>query len=113
LDEAQRWLDDGRPFAAHEVFEDAWKSCPAAERGLWQGLAQSAVALTHALRGNRTGARTVLARAQENLIPFASDPPYGLDLAALSDWSDRLDHALSTAPTGEAAQAPPIPPLRR
>ncbi|WP_261993079.1 DUF309 domain-containing protein, partial [Streptomyces sp. adm13(2018)] len=43
-----RLLDAGMPFHAHEVFEDAWKSGPASERDLWQGLAQLAVGLTHA-----------------------------------------------------------------
>ncbi|WP_320782772.1 DUF309 domain-containing protein, partial [Streptomyces sp. CRN 30] len=53
--EAQRLLDEGKPFHAHEVFEDAWKSGPAADRELWRGLAQLAVGLTHAARGNVTG----------------------------------------------------------
>ncbi len=30
LAEAQRLLDAGRPFHAHEVLEDAWKSAPEA-----------------------------------------------------------------------------------
>ncbi|NEB75803.1 DUF309 domain-containing protein, partial [Streptomyces sp. SID14478] len=36
--EAQALLDAGRPFHAHEVFEDAWKSGPDAERDLWRAL---------------------------------------------------------------------------
>ena len=55
LDEAQALLDAGRPFHAHEVLEDAWKSAPDAERQLWRGLAQLAVGLTHAMRGQRPG----------------------------------------------------------
>ncbi|MYX23548.1 DUF309 domain-containing protein, partial [Streptomyces sp. SID8380] len=56
--EAQALLDAGRPFHAHEVFEDAWKSGPESERALWRALAQLAVGLTHAARGNgRGGAR--------------------------------------------------------
>src|SRR5690242_350481 len=31
--EAQRLLDDGMPFHAHEVLEDAWKTAPEASRG--------------------------------------------------------------------------------
>src|SRR5439155_23761288 len=38
LAEAQALLDAGRPFHAHEVLEDAWKSAPEAERQLWRGL---------------------------------------------------------------------------
>src|SRR4051794_41258283 len=37
LAEAQELLDAGRPFHAHEVLEDAWKSAPAEERQLWRG----------------------------------------------------------------------------
>ncbi|MGZ4594906.1 MAG: DUF309 domain-containing protein, partial [Actinomycetes bacterium] len=40
LAEAQRLLDAGRPFHAHEVLEGTWKAAPEAERDLWQGLAQ-------------------------------------------------------------------------
>ncbi|KJY35352.1 hypothetical protein VR46_31820, partial [Streptomyces sp. NRRL S-444] len=46
LAEAQRLLDGGMPFHAHEVFEDAWKSGPPAEAPLWRALAQLAVGLT-------------------------------------------------------------------
>ncbi|CAM5291925.1 hypothetical protein STENM223S_08631 [Streptomyces tendae] len=60
--EAQRLLDEGKPFHAHEVFEDAWKSGPEAERELWRGLAQMAVGLTHAARGNVTGGARLLRR---------------------------------------------------
>ncbi|MEU3691285.1 DUF309 domain-containing protein [Streptomyces narbonensis] len=65
--EAQRLLDAGMPFHAHEVFEDAWKSGPAAERDLWQGLAQLAVGLTHAARGNREGGARLLRRGADRL----------------------------------------------
>lgn len=53
---AQRFLDAGQPFQAHEVLEARWKSGPGEERDLWQGLAQVAVGLTHAQRGNASGA---------------------------------------------------------
>jgi hypothetical protein len=57
-----RLLAEGRPFHAHEVFEAAWKSTPAPERELWRGLAQIAVGLTHARRGNARGAVALLRR---------------------------------------------------
>jgi hypothetical protein len=113
LTEAQRWLDDGRPFAAHEIFEDAWKSCPPTERRLWQGLAQAAVALTHALRGNPTGALAVLGRAREHLAPFETNPPYGIDIAALLAWADRIQASLQDATAGDFPIVPGVPPLRR
>jgi hypothetical protein len=87
LEEAQTLLDAGRPFHAHEVLEDAWKSAPDAERQLWRGLAQLAVGLTHAMRGNARGAGLLLDRARGNIAPYASLPPHGIDVAGLVAWS--------------------------
>jgi uncharacterized protein len=64
---ADRLLRDGRPFHAHEVLEAAWKHGPATERDLWQGLAQIAVGLTHARRGNARGAVTLLGRGVQRV----------------------------------------------
>ena len=64
---ADQLLRDGRPFHAHEVLEAAWKSGPAEERDLWQGLAQIAVGLTHARRGNARGAVALLRRGAERV----------------------------------------------
>ena len=55
VDEAQRLLDEGMPFHAHEVLEAAWKAAEPAQRELWRGLAQLAVGLTHLQRGQRPG----------------------------------------------------------
>ncbi|WP_433920029.1 DUF309 domain-containing protein [Streptomyces canus] len=93
--EAQELLDAGRPFHAHEVFEDAWKSGPEEERALWRGLAQLAVGLTHAARGNVTGGARLLRRgagaAEEWGVSAAGrGRPYGMDLPALADWARRL-----------------------
>jgi hypothetical protein len=67
---ADRLLRDGRPFHAHEVLEAAWKSGPAEERDLWQGLAQIAVGLTHARRGNTRGAVALLRRGTERVRAY-------------------------------------------
>jgi hypothetical protein len=67
---AQDLIDSGRPFHAHEVLEAAWKTAPAAERGLWKGLAQLAVGLTHARRGNAAGAAALLRRGAEAVGAF-------------------------------------------
>lgn len=83
LDEAQRLLDEGKPFHAHEVFEDAWKSAEGPERGLWKGLAQFAVGLTHAARGNEKGATALLARGADAIEPYAASVPHGIDVAGL------------------------------
>ncbi|MFW3169754.1 DUF309 domain-containing protein [Geodermatophilus sp. CPCC 206100] len=87
LAEAQRLLDAGRPFHAHEVLEDAWKSAPAAERQLWRGLAQLAVGLTHAARGNQRGAATLLDRGAGNVAGYAAAPPHRIDVAGLVAWA--------------------------
>jgi len=67
---ADRLLRDGHPFHAHEVLEAAWKSGPAGERDLWQGLAQIAVGLTHARRGNARGAVALLSRGAERVRDY-------------------------------------------
>jgi len=83
LVEAQRLLDAGRPFHAHEVLEATWKAAPDAERDLWQGLAQLAVGLTHRARGNPAGAQTLLQRGTAHIEPYAGAPPYGIDVDGL------------------------------
>ena len=87
LREAQKLLDDGFPFHAHEVLEAAWKAAPESERELWRGLAQLAVGLTHARRGNRTGAARLLDRAAIRIDGYADAPPHGIAAAAVSEWA--------------------------
>jgi len=70
---ADRLLRDGRPFHAHEVLEAAWKSGPSGERDLWQGLAQIAVGLTHARRGNARGAVALLSRGAERVRGYQAE----------------------------------------
>lgn len=84
VDEAQRLLDAGRPFGAHEVLEAAWKAAPDAERELWRGLAQLAVGLTHVQRGNARGAVALLTRAGERVGTWPGDVPHDLDLDGLA-----------------------------
>lgn len=88
---ARRLVHEGRPFVAHEVLEARWKASPAEERDLWQGLTQLCVGLTHAARGNRTGARRLLERGAGHLREYrATDGPrHGLDLDAMVAWAER------------------------
>lgn len=110
LAEAQRLLDAGMPFHAHEVLEASWKSAPDAERDLWQGLAQLAVGLTHLLRGNPRGATTLLQRARRRLLLYADHPPYGIDARGLVAWCDEvLPRLTDPEPPTTAA----VPVLRR
>jgi hypothetical protein len=92
LDEAQRLLDAGRPFHAHEVFEDAWKSArDEHDAGLWKGLAQLAVGATHRMRGNPLGAERLLQRAATALTPYAHAAPYDIDVERLITWAEQPD----------------------
>ncbi|HET8988910.1 MAG TPA: DUF309 domain-containing protein [Humibacillus sp.] len=85
LSTARDLVDAGRPFAAPEVLEARWKAGPPEERDLWQGLAQLCVALTHAARGNRTGAERLAERAATRLAAYSATgrDTYGLDLDAV------------------------------
>jgi len=108
---ADRLLRDGHPFHAHEVLEAAWKTGPQEERDLWQGLAQIAVGLTHARRGNARGAVALLRRGAQRVRTYRPGPgtqdrpgtepgrprsdqpgpaPYGMDIPAVLARADDL-----------------------
>jgi predicted metal-dependent hydrolase len=108
LAEAQRLLDLGRPFHAHEVLEGTWKAAPDHERDLWQGLAQLAVGVTHLARGNPTGAVTLLRRGAGRIAPY-DDPPYDIDVTALVAFARQTADALESGEQRRIA----MPALRR
>jgi hypothetical protein len=112
LAEAQRLLDSGRPFQAHEVLEASWKAAPPHERELWRGLAQLAVGVTHLARGNLAGGARLLRRGAGHLDPYVRSRPHGIDAAGLSAWASDVADAV-TAGGVTAMAAPPIPRLRR
>jgi hypothetical protein len=96
---AQQFLDEDQPFQAHEVLEATWKQRRDAgldDARIWQGLAQIAVGLTHAQRGNNTGAATLLRRGATTLREH--DGP-----AELIDWAE----AAAADITNGAAPPPP------
>lgn len=118
---ADQLLREGRPFHAHEVLEAAWKSGPPAERDLWQGLAQVAVGLTHARRGNARGAVALLRRGAQRVRAYRDqadpsagpgpDHPYGIDIpsvvAASDDLAARIERdGLDTIPPADLT--PPL-----
>jgi hypothetical protein len=94
---AQRMLDEGRPFHAHEVLEASWKAAPAGERDFWQGLAQLAVGLTHARRGNAVGAVTLLRRGADHIRGYAPVDPYGVPVARVVADAEDLARQLGSA----------------
>lgn len=89
---ARELVGQGRAFGAHEVLEARWKAAPEEERPLWQGLAQICVALTHAARGNRGGARELWQRGAGRVEEYAATeaPRYGLDLQAVLTCAEGL-----------------------
>jgi len=98
---AQRMLDSGHAFNAHEVLEASWKQAPAAERELWRGLAQLAVGLTHIQRGNDRGAVALLRRGAGRVGGYAGTAPYGIDAGGLSTAATALaDHIEAAGLTG-------------
>ncbi|MFF5701090.1 DUF309 domain-containing protein [Streptomyces sp. NPDC012794] len=103
--EAQRLLDGGMPFHAHEVFEDAWKSRPGAEEALWRGLAQLAVGLTHAARGNSVGGARLLRRGAGALAGYGE--AYGIDTAGLAGWARALAGRVEAGERIDAAAEAP------
>ena len=88
--EAQRLLDAGLPFPAHDVLEGVWKAAPAAERELWRALAQVAVGLTHAQRGNARGAVALLNRAADGIGRWVGPAPAALDLDGVRTHAEAL-----------------------
>ena len=103
---AQRFLDSGHPFHAHEVLEALWKTQPASERDLWQGLAQIAVGLTHAMRGNTVGATRLLRRGAERVANYSGDT-HDIDIAGVLAWAEALADA-PDAPDAPDAESPPL-----
>lgn len=94
---AQDLLDRGLAFSAHEVLEAAWKNGPDDERTLWQGLAQLAVGITHAQRGNVAGAASLLRSASARLSRADRPRRHGIDVAGLVNFADALIDDLAAA----------------
>ena len=75
-----------------------WKSGPASERELWQGLAQLAVGITHARRGNPRGAVSLLRRGADRIRGYSATAPearpYGLDLSFVMSGAEDIAAAI-------------------
>ncbi len=96
-----------RFFDAHEALEDLWREAEGRRKLFLQALIQVAVGLHHQQRGNRVGARSLLARAGKKLA--ACPAVYGgLDVAGLRRALTRWQQALAAE-----APLPPLPRLRR
>lgn len=91
---AQDLLDTGWPFRAHEILEATWKQTSGDERGVWKGLAQLAVGVTHAERGNPSGARRLIERGRDAITAGSDAAPDGVDVDGLRTWADESLRAL-------------------
>jgi uncharacterized protein len=105
VSEAQRLLDAGLPFPAHDVLESVWKGAPPAEREVWRALAQLAVGLTHAQRGNPRGAVALLGRAADGLGRWVGPAPAGVDLDGVRAHADELARRIEGAGLGGLTEA--------
>jgi hypothetical protein len=102
-------FNGGRFFAAHEAWEEIWRSTTPEPRDLFQGLIQVAAALHQFLDLQRIqGPRRTLAKARRRLEPYAP-VALGLDvadlLAQVSRWEMWLERRLG--------EPPPVPALNR
>ncbi|NMI01031.1 DUF309 domain-containing protein [Pseudonocardia acidicola] len=110
--ETQRLLDEGYPFQAHEVLEAMWKAAGDDTRALWRALAQLAVGLTHAQRGNARGAVALLRRGADGVARWVGDPPSELDLGGLVEHASTLADRIEISGTAAVSPADLRPHLR-
>jgi uncharacterized protein len=106
-------FNQGRFFAAHEAWEEIWRSTTPEPRNLFQGLIQVAAALHQHLDLQRTaGPRRTLAKARRNLEPFAP-VALGIDIAGLlarvGGWEAWLERPAGDPPPVPALSSVPSP----
>lgn len=93
-------------FAAHEAWEEIWRSTTPEPRELFQGLVQVAAGLHQILDlHRRIGPRNTLAKARSHLEPCAPAAS-GLDVAALLESVRRWQEWLAAG--GERPELPVI-----
>lgn len=96
----------GRFFDAHEAWEEVWRSSGGRRRRFLQALIQVAVAFHHHSRGNRVGARSLLARGGNTLAQYP--PVYaGVKVAPLRGELEAWRSALA-----EDSPPPRLPRLK-
>jgi len=109
FEEGIELFNQGRFFDCHEAWEETWKQARGAEKLFYQGLIHAAVAILHAQRGNRDGARSLYAKARAKLDSIAPQH-MGLAIGKLrDDLAEFFEIALSEQPRA----LPPAPRLHR
>lgn len=96
----------GRFFECHEAWEEVWKKSSGAEKLFYQGMIQAAVAILHALRGNRAGAASVYAKARAKLDPMPAEY-MGL---ALGEFRESMREFFAKALDPGCGESAPLPP---
>ena len=100
-------FNQGRFFAAHEAWEEIWRSTTPEPRDLFQGLIQVAAALhQHLDLRRKEGPRRTLAKARRNLEPYAP-AALGINIAGLLKGVGRWEGWLKR----RDGEAPPVPVL--
>lgn len=100
-------FNDGRFFECHEAWEEVWKRSRGEEKRFYQGLIQAAVAILHAQRGNRDGARRLYEKARAKLDPLPAEHA-GI---ALGRFREDLKQYFKIV-LGQHRASPPPPRLR-
>jgi uncharacterized protein len=88
------------------VWEEIWKRSSGSDKLFYQGMIQAAVAILHAQRGNRDGARSLYGKASEKLDPM--DP--GRMGIALDEFRGALASFFAPILTREVIENIPAPP---
>ena len=101
-------FNQSRFFAAHEAWEEIWRSTTPEPKNLFQGLIQIAAALHQLLDlRRREGPRRTLAKARRRLEPYRPSV-LGIDVADLLRDVGELEAWLESG----AEDPPPVPILK-
>jgi uncharacterized protein len=112
LDWFERGLDlfnRGQFFECHEAWEEIWKRSDGDAKLFYQGMIQAAVAILHAQRGNRDGARSLLEKSRAKLDALPAEH-MGI---ALGELREGVAQFVETAVRSHGAPLPRPPRIRR
>ena len=101
----------GDLFGCHEMLERVWRATEGSLREFYRGLIQVVVGLYHAQRGNRVGARAVLARGLARMEQYPEDC-LGMDWGPFRQSARRYLEWLETGMEGQEP-ARPLWPMER
>jgi len=111
LAEGLRLYEAGKFFAAHESWENVWKSSPQPQKTFLQGLIQVAGAFHHLQRNNIRGATGLMRSALRRLEPCPSQFA-GISVTTLRSeihqWLRALEENDSTRPNAPVQIRPQL-----